>query len=90
MHDLVIRGGTIAGGAASDIAIDEGVDHRHRPRSCPAAREEIDAAGLTVFPGLIDAHLHFNEPGRTEWEGARHGQPRARCRRRHAVSSTCR
>jgi allantoinase len=26
-----------------------------------------------VFPGLIDAHLHFNEPGRTEWEGAETG-----------------
>jgi allantoinase len=23
-----------------------------------------------VFPALIDVHLHFNEPGRTEWEGA--------------------
>ena len=29
--------------------------------------------GLHVFPGLIDAHLHFNEPGRTEWEGAETG-----------------
>ena len=25
--------------------------------------------GLHVFPGLIDPHVHFNEPGRTEWEG---------------------
>ena len=29
--------------------------------------------GLTIFPGLIDVHLHFNEPGRTEWEGAASG-----------------
>jgi allantoinase len=34
-----------------------------------SAREEIDASKLTVFPGVIDAHVHFNEPGRTEWEG---------------------
>src|SRR5882672_1337745 len=34
-----------------------------------SAREEIDASGLLVMPGVIDAHVHFNEPGRTEWEG---------------------
>lgn len=33
------------------------------------AREEIDATGMSIFPGVIDAHVHFNEPGRTEWEG---------------------
>ena len=33
------------------------------------AREIIDASGLHVFPGLIDAHVHFNEPGRADWEG---------------------
>jgi allantoinase len=34
-----------------------------------SAGEEIDATKLTIFPGVIDAHVHFNEPGRTEWEG---------------------
>ncbi len=29
----------------------------------------IEAKGLTIFPGVIDAHVHFNEPGRTDWEG---------------------
>lgn len=24
---------------------------------------------LVVMPGIIDAHVHINEPGRTEWEG---------------------
>src|ERR1051325_6774453 len=33
------------------------------------AREVIDATGLLVFPGVIDAHVHFNEPGRADWEG---------------------
>src|SRR5262245_37786787 len=33
------------------------------------ARAEIDATGLRVLPGIVDAHVHFNEPGRTEWEG---------------------
>jgi allantoinase len=39
----------------------------------PAGTREIDARGLTVLPGLIDVHLHFNEPGRADWEGAATG-----------------
>jgi allantoinase len=35
--------------------------------------EEIDASGLHVFPGGIDSHVHFNEPGRTDWEDIAHG-----------------
>ncbi|MBV8072524.1 MAG: allantoinase AllB [Acidobacteriaceae bacterium] len=34
-----------------------------------AAGEQIDAADLFVLPGLIDSHVHINEPGRTAWEG---------------------
>jgi allantoinase len=34
-----------------------------------ATREALDASGLHVFPGLIDSHVHFNEPGRAHWEG---------------------
>src|SRR4029077_11254527 len=39
----------------------------------PGGTEEIDARGLHVFPAVIDVHLHFNEPGRAEWEGAATG-----------------
>jgi len=28
-----------------------------------------DAGDLVVMPGLVDSHVHINEPGRTEWEG---------------------
>jgi allantoinase len=31
--------------------------------------ESIDARGLIVLPGVVDAHVHFNEPGRDDWEG---------------------
>ncbi len=34
-----------------------------------SSRETIDAAGLLILPGAIDAHVHFNEPGRADWEG---------------------
>ncbi len=29
----------------------------------------LDYTGLTVMPGIVDTHVHINEPGRTEWEG---------------------
>jgi allantoinase len=35
----------------------------------PAAASVIDAGDLVVTPGLVDTHVHVNEPGRTEWEG---------------------
>lgn len=28
-----------------------------------------DAGAAWIFPGLVDTHVHINEPGRTEWEG---------------------
>lgn len=33
-----------------------------------AEREEIVDRGV-IIPGLVDTHVHINEPGRTEWEG---------------------
>src|SRR5947209_8879584 len=36
----------------------------------PPACEVIDAgADSIVMPGLVDTHVHVNEPGRTQWEG---------------------
>lgn len=29
----------------------------------------IDAGKSVIMPGLVDSHVHMNEPGRTEWEG---------------------
>src|SRR6185436_3555617 len=36
----------------------------------PAGADLIDAAPESVvMPGLVDTHVHVNEPGRTNWEG---------------------
>ena len=35
----------------------------------PAGVPTLDAGALCVLPGLVDTHVHINEPGRTEWEG---------------------
>ncbi|HIF15109.1 MAG TPA: hypothetical protein EYQ86_07275 [Bacteroidetes bacterium] len=32
-------------------------------------KEVIDHGSSVIMPGLIDSHVHINEPGRTEWEG---------------------
>ena len=31
--------------------------------------QDIDAGAHLVMPGIVDSHVHVNEPGRTEWEG---------------------
>jgi allantoinase len=33
------------------------------------AEREVDLGDLALLPGLVDTHVHINEPGRTEWEG---------------------
>lgn len=33
------------------------------------ADDASDVGDLVVMPGLVDSHVHVNEPGRTEWEG---------------------
>jgi allantoinase len=70
----VIRGGrvvTVDGVRDADVAIEDGVIVS--VGDGVRGGEEIDARGLHVLPGVIDVHLHFNEPGRTEWEGAATG-----------------
>ena len=39
------------------------------PAAAPAARERWDAGDTVILPGIVDSHVHVNEPGRTEWEG---------------------
>jgi allantoinase len=61
--DVLVRG------TERDIGISGGKFVALGPGLTGSARCEIDARGLTIFPGVIDAHVHFNEPGRTDWEG---------------------
>src|SRR2546423_1455800 len=61
--DLLVRGNE------QDIGISDGKFVALGRNLSGPAELEIDARGLTIFPGVIDAHVHFNEPGRTEWEG---------------------
>ena len=38
-----------------------------------SAKQVVDAADAYLLPGIIDAHIHFNEPGREHWEGLASG-----------------
>jgi allantoinase len=70
--DLIIRNGTLVRESSvsrGDIAIDDGQIVQIVPELFATADETIDATGQHVFAGMIDAHVHFNEPGRTDWEG---------------------
>ena len=70
MLDLVFRNGFLVapeGAVQADLGVSGGVITA--VGAGLAGHSEVDASGLHVFPGLIDAHVHFNEPGRTHWEG---------------------
>lgn len=71
-YDLIVRGGQVIGTddvSTADVAISDGVIVEVAPEMTGSAREVIEARGLHVLRGAVDAHVHFNEPGRTEWEG---------------------
>jgi len=70
--DLVIAGGTVVsqtGTCRLDLGISGGKITALEPSIAADAGERIEATGLHLFPGLIDSHVHFNEPGRQTWEG---------------------
>jgi allantoinase len=72
---MIIRGGTVVtarGVEKADIEID-GAEITAVGQNLAGDGEEIDATGLHIFAGGIDSHVHFNEPGRTEWEDIAHG-----------------
>ena len=69
--DLAIRGAVVVsdGASARDILIRGGRVAALVEAGASAAKNEIDARGLLALPGVVDAHVHFNDPGRSDWEG---------------------
>lgn len=75
-YDLIIRKAHIVtpdSVTQGDIAIKDGKIAEVSNEISATGTKEINADGLHVFPGLIDTHVHFNEPGREEWEGIETG-----------------
>jgi allantoinase len=70
--DVVIRGGTVvmpAGPVRADVAVADGRVAEVAPEVGGDAAASIDATGCHVLPGVVDPHVHFNDPGRAAWEG---------------------
>ncbi|GAA1538472.1 allantoinase AllB [Actinomadura kijaniata] len=72
-YDLVIRSRRAVlpyGEKPAAVAVRNGriaaIEEADAPLAAPA---EVDLGDIALLPGLVDTHVHINEPGRTEWEG---------------------
>ncbi|HAI8586848.1 TPA: allantoinase AllB [Escherichia coli] len=69
--DLIIKNGTVIlenEARVVDIAV-KGGKIAAIGQDLGDAKEVMDASGLVVSPGMVDAHTHISEPGRSHWEG---------------------
>jgi allantoinase len=75
MH-LIVRGRRVVlpdGVHPAAIHVRDGVvAHVTDHSDVPSGAQVVDAGDLTVSPGIVDTHVHVNEPGRTDWEGFEH------------------
>jgi allantoinase len=73
MPDVVVRSQRVVTGGEEKpaaIHITGGVISRVADwADVPAGAKLVDYGELAVLPGIVDTHVHLNEPGRTEWEG---------------------
>ena len=71
--DLIVRGKRVItpqAEQAASIHIHDGVITAIAPyEDIPAGCQLHEAGDSVVMPGLVDTHVHINEPGRTDWEG---------------------
>lgn len=59
-----------SGERAAAIHVADGVITAIHNYACACESDEThDYGDLVILPGLVDTHVHVNEPGRTEWEG---------------------
>ncbi|MDR7468142.1 MAG: amidohydrolase family protein [Armatimonadota bacterium] len=70
--DLRVLNGTLVDGESQrqvDLGVKDGVVVLiGLPGTLPAAREEVDAHGLLILPGLVDSHVHIRAPERPDRE----------------------
>jgi allantoinase len=70
---LVIRGRRVVlpeGTGAASVHVEGGrITRVGGWDDLPPGAPVVDARDLLVMPGLVDSHVHVNEPGRTDWEG---------------------
>ncbi len=71
--DLVIRGRRVVtpeGTHPASVHVEGGVIRAVASfDDVPEGSRLVEAGEMVVMPGLVDTHVHINEPGRTDWEG---------------------
>lgn len=70
--ELMVRGGSVVtpdGVKRVDFGVAGGAIVRMGPDLSDDAQVTLDVTGRYVFPGIMDGHVRFQEPGRVEWEG---------------------
>ncbi len=76
MSSLVVRSERVVcpdGVRAAAIHVHDGQIVNIAPHAEQATGvRELDAGDLIVLPGVVDTHVHMNDPGRAHWEGADH------------------
>jgi allantoinase len=80
MMDTIIREVQIAsdhGWRKMDIGIEHGLIVELSESLLGGAKHELVGEGAYCLPGGVDLHVHFNEPGRTHWEGFETGSAAA-------------
>lgn len=76
MYDLIIRDGSVVLEdeiVKADIGIKKGKIAEIAQGVSTPAKKYVDAKGKYVLPGMIDIHVHFDEPSRDHWEGFDYG-----------------
>jgi allantoinase len=70
--DLIVRSSRVitpGGLVSAEIHVRDGRIASIEPRSARAGADVDDVGEAVVMAGVIDTHVHVNEPGRTDWEG---------------------
>jgi allantoinase len=71
--DLIVRGRRVVtpeGVRPAALHVRGGrIERITRYEEAPSGGQVIEAGTAVVMPGLVDSHVHVDEPGRTEWEG---------------------
>jgi allantoinase len=72
LYDVVIRNGNVVlptGVVKTDIGVKDGKVAAIEKNLHHQGEQEWNAEHQYIFPGMIDVHVHFSEPGREHWEG---------------------
>ncbi len=73
LPDLVLTSARVVtphGEIPGAVVVENGIITAVEPLDhVPPAASRVDTGDAALLPGVVDTHVHVNEPGRTEWEG---------------------